>query len=368
VAHKYQTPKAAASVPNLPEDGIDPLAPGELPRRSHVEPSTIRTIVKLDQRSMVWAYEGVATEVEAMGPFEALFFAVIASVGFWTSYATMFMTDDSDASFAVRVALSMLLFVLAAGAVVLMAYFLKISLFSRYGDLHFNRKTGKIYSSENNTTVQMDWRHVRPAVRLGFGPVQWGAPPLMSLMLIEYFPDCPHEWKARMTAAGPLPNRESCQQVWEMIRRYMEEPPESLPEVEVVPGGRNWTSALVEFGPLAGFLTTAPEMIARLRARNWRPPINPLNILWWIVAWYFPLSTTLYARYRPRARLPESWTEEEAPLPGEQNPYRISTRDLREAAGRRKAARIIGTVCGICIIVGMALWGAGLYYVWLAFH
>jgi hypothetical protein len=366
VTHTYQTPKAAASTQGQPKDGIGPFTPGELPRQSHAEPSTIRTIVKLDQRSMVWAYEGVATEVEAMGPCMALVCAILASVSFWVSYSSIFILDDSDASLAARIAMSIVMLALAAGTVVFMIYLLKISLFSRYGDLHFNRKTGKIYSSENNMTLQMDWRHVRPAVRLGFGPVQLGAPPLMSLMLIEYFPDRPQEWKSRMTVAGPLPNRDGCQQVWEMIRRYMEEPPESLPEVEVVPGGRNWISTLVEFGPLTGFLTTVPEMIAQLRANNWRPSINPLNILWWIVAWSFPLSTTLYARYRPKVRLPESWTKEEALLQGEQNLYRISTRDPREAAGRRKAARIIGAVCGLCIVTGMVLWGIGLYCVWLA--
>ncbi len=365
---KYQTPKAIASVQNQAKDGIDPLAPGELPRQSNAEPFTIRTIVKLDHRSMVWAYEGAATEVEAMGPFGALLCAVCAAVSFWVSYAFIFILDDSDASFLIRIVWSIVMLAVSIGTVVFIIYLLKISLFSRYGDLHFNRKTGRIYSVENNTTLQMDWRYVRPAARLGFGPVQLGAPPLMSLMLIEYFPDSPQEWKARMTVAGPLPNRNSCQQVWEMIRRYMEEPPESLPELEVVPGGRNWISALLEFGPLTGFLTTVPEMMVKLRTRNWRPPINLLNILWWTVAWPFPLSTTLYARYRPKARLPDEWTKEEEPLPGEQNPYRICTQDPNETAGRRKAARIIGVTCGICIIIGIALTGAGLCFVWLAFQ
>lgn len=242
-------------------------------------------------------------------------------------------------------------------------YLLKISLFSQYGDLHFNRKTAKIYACENKIAVQMDWQYVRPYALLGFGPPQLGGGPLMSLMLVEHYPGQPAVWKSRMTVAGPLPNRHGCQQVWEMIRRYMEDTPATLPEVEVVPGRRNWIGALIEFGPLTDQLDGVPEIIGKLRARNWWPPINILTIVLWILTWPSPLSSTLYARFRPQPKLPTEWTKDETPLPGETNPYRITAEHPNEARGRKKAAMIIGITCSICILIGMAMWGFGIYQI-----
>jgi hypothetical protein len=296
---------------------------------------------------MIWADDGVATEVEAMGPFISIVMLVCSAAGFWMGYE-MFVLDNN-------IALSVLLIALGVGAIAFAAYMLKISLFSSYCDLHFNRKTGKIYSRENNLSLQMDWKHVRPFAARGIGPVQLGGPPVMSLILAEFHPTQPNILKARMIVAGMLPNRHGCQEVWELIRRYMDESPDTLPELEVVPGGRNWTSALLEFGPLANHIKSVSELIADFRDNNWWPIITPVNVLWWIVAWPFPLSTTLYARYRPKAKLPAEWTAQEMPPHGSENPYRITSRDAAEAAGRRKAAWVIGLTSGICVLLGVSL-------------
>jgi hypothetical protein len=341
-----------------PKIELNPLMPGELPRHSNVQPATIRTIVKLDANSMVWAYEGAASEVEALSPFLCLVMVFFLAMDLLVMIS---LIKDDSVDLTTRVLIGWIFGPLFfVGGIALIAYLLKISLFSRYADLHFNRKTGKVYTREGNKSIQMDWRLIRPYAELGFGLVQLGAPPMMSLKLVEYRADQPDVWQARFTVASPLPNREGCQQVWELIRRYMEDPPQSMPRLEVAPGGRNWTSALLEFGPLTGS-AMVPEFMAKLRARHWRPSINPANILWWFGLWFFPLSTTLYARYRPKADLPEQWTKSEAPLPGELNPYSIAPRDSSELAGRRKAAWIIGIICGICVLLGIVFWSIGAY-------
>jgi hypothetical protein len=91
-----------------------------------------------------------------------------------------------------------------------------------------------------------------------------------------------------------------------------------------------------------------------------------LNILYWIGCWPSPLSATLYARFRPRPKLPPEWTKDEAPLPGEANPYRIVPRSPGEAAGRKKAALVLGITCGLCNLIGIAFYAAGLMPLWQA--
>lgn len=339
---------------------VDPLASGELPLRSNAEPMTIRTITKLDQRSMVWAYDGVATEVEAQGPFIALL--ITAMVGFvvWMMAQMLLYPDPGDGvGLAIGLWIGIVLMLALELAVVI--YCLKISIFSTYGDVHFNRHTGKVYTSENKLALQLDWRHIRPMAISTVGPLQLGAPTLMSLMLVEYEPDQPNVWKAKFVAAGPLPNREGCQQVWELIRRYMEDPPESMPKLEVVPEARSWTNVLISFGPLAN-LKEPSQFLAQLRANRWVPWINPLILGWWILAPSFPLSTTLYAKYRRKAKLPAEWTHEETPPAGEKNPYRSGALDPTEMAGRRRAARIIGGIAGVCILIGVTAWSTAIWY------
>lgn len=56
------------------------LASGELPRKSQAQPLTLRTIIKLDQNSMVWPYEGIATRVESIGPFFSIFFTTAGTL------------------------------------------------------------------------------------------------------------------------------------------------------------------------------------------------------------------------------------------------------------------------------------------------
>lgn len=238
-------------------------------------------------------------------------------------------------------------------------YALRISIFNRHGDLHFNRKTGKVYTKQNKELFEMDWANVRPYAARGFGPIQVGAPTVMSLQLVEYFPENPTEWKTRITVEGMLPNREGCQQVWELIRRYMEDPPEAMPPQAVVPA-RGWSSALLEFGPLAESHGTTHEFFAKLRLTGWFPFNDLLSLfqpIIWLIFWPAPVSEILYARFRRPAKLPSALLASEVPPAGEPNPYRISALDPAERSGRRRAVWIVALVCAACCLASMTVWG-----------
>lgn len=339
-----------------PDNG---LMKGELPRMSDASPEIPKTILKLDARSMVWAHDEVASDVEALSPFMAvaLLLAVLEVAPMGLRMDASDFDGPTEEFLLLGVGVVLLLGCLA-GIVVL----LRISLFGSYADLHFNRRTRKIYTQDGKTQMQLDWKNVRPFAMPFIGPLQMGAPPLWSLTLIEFSEADPKVWVKQLRAQGLMPDRDACQRVWEAIRRYMDEPPESLPAQEVVPGpGRSWQAALLDFGPMRevglfdSFDDMAAGVVGRLRKRHWIPPISPVRLLWWIVFWPGPLSTILYEKYRPLAKLPAEWLAEETPPPGEPNPYRRKAFAADEVEGRRKATRIIAWACGTCIAIGSGL-------------
>jgi hypothetical protein len=332
------------------------FAPGELPRFGDVEPVAIRTITKLDQRSMVWAYDGVATNVEAISPFMSIVIGVGVVASLFFMWDLVFGADFSYDSIGIRIFLFVVSVVIVVGGSWFVYYMLKNSIFSAYGDLHFNRHSKTIYTAENNVSVRMNWANVRPFAVTSFGPAQFGAPIMMSLQLAEFASPNSNALVNSFIVAGPLPSRRGCQEVWELIRRYMEDPPERLPSLEVAQGDRDWVSVLLAFGPMS-FGTIPQEFLAKLRERNWWPPINPFRVCFWIIGWYFPLSATLYNKYRRRAKLPAEWTKDEAPPNDEVNPYQTSARDPKEVAGRVRAAWIIGVVSGLSVAIGICLYG-----------
>ncbi len=346
---------------NAPPQPVNPLTPGPLPRTSNATPLTIRPIIKLDQHSMVWARDGIATQVESLGPFIALVFSIFVIGFIWMAFASEGYSSAGTGTAITLMVATVVFSVIGVGGAV---YFLKISVFNTYGDLHFNRKTGKIYTAEAGEPIIMDWRHVHPEAVLTVGPIQMGAPPVMSLTLVETFPDNPQAWKTRLAVAGPLPNREGCQQVWELIRRYMDDPPETMPELEVVPGSQSWTDVLLTSGPMSRFGPEGSEFVKRLRQNHWKVFINPIHFLIWFAGWPFALSDTLYAKYRRKTRLPAEWTREETPPAGEESPYACGAMNPEEAAGRRHAARVIGLSSGICVVLGIAVTA---WVLWLLF-
>src|SRR5699024_3083789 len=126
---KQTVARSNASAASKP---VNPLAPGPLPRTSDATPLTIRPIIKLDRRSMVWARDGIATQVESIGPFFSLFMSAMAAGLLW-----MLINAWPDIGWGLAIAC--ILGLLAFAGIII--YFLKISVFNTYADLHFNRKT-----------------------------------------------------------------------------------------------------------------------------------------------------------------------------------------------------------------------------------
>ena len=334
---------------------VDALMKGELPRLSSVEPEIVKAVVKLDDRSMVWAHDQAASDVEAMTPFMAVILVLVFLAGM-----PMFLRmnyDDLD-GWALKIVLPTIGFVLLPGMLVGAFFVLKVG-FGRYADLHFNRRTRMIYTQEGKVAVQIQWERARPFAIPVVGPLPMGGLPLWSLTLIEFSATNPKAWTRQMRVQGLLPDRESCQRVWEAIRRYMDEQPDSLPPLEVVRDPtHSWQGAILDFGPAKAFdaIRNAEDAAlgatGRLRRRNWWPPMNPMIVFWWTFFWPGPLSDILYHRFRPKARLPTEWTEEEIAPPGEPNQYRRSPTPPDVIKGRRKATWILASTCGLCIAIG----------------
>lgn len=328
---------------------------GELPRLSDAEPEVIKSIIKLDARSMVWAHDAAASDVEALAPFMA--FVLVFAVVFGAPMFLQLRGSDLD-GWAQKIFIPLIGVVMLPGALIGAWLLLKLAI-NRYADLHFNRRTRRIYTKEGKQEVCLDWRHVRPFAIPAVGPLPMGGLPLWSLTLIEFSAAKPDTWTRQLRVQGLLPDRDSCQRVWEAIRRYMEESPQSLPALEVVADpGRSWQAAILDFGPAQVFDTVRSAEDAalgangRLRRRHWWPRINPMILFWWTFFWPGPLSDILYQRFRPRARLPEEWTAQETPVAGEPNPYRAIATPPDVVAGRRKATWILGSMLGACIAIG----------------
>ena len=347
-----------ANAPSTGSVASDSLMKGELPRRSDAQPEVVKSVIKLDDRSMVWAHDQVASDVEAMTPFMALlmvFIALYSAPVFWrTDYAGI---DN----WTLRIVLVVIGVAVVPGSLVGAWFVLKIG-FGRYADIHFNRRTRKVYTQEDKVAIQIDWPRVRPFAIPAMGPLTMGGLPLWSLTLIEFSATNPKAWTRQMRVQGLLPDRDSCQRVWEAIRRYMDEPPESLPALEVVADpSSSWQGAILDFGPARVFDAVkmledaALGAMGRLRRRHWWPALNPMILFWWTFFWPGPLSDILYHRFRPKARLPADWTAEEVPPAGETNSYRKSALPADVVAGRRKATWIIGLTCGTCIAIGAGL-------------
>lgn len=331
----------------------------ELPRLSDQPAEILKVVVKLDPRSMVWADDQITSEVDpAGGPIAVVLIVVlIAVIPMW-----VWALSDPPLGLGVRVAVWALGVPMIALGVVGIRYALEAGLSSSFSDVHFNRLTRKVYTSRNGKLWCLDWDRVRPATYRSPDPQfpasgrrSWG------LELIEFSAAKPDAWSQRVAVQGMLADREACQRVWEAIRCYMDDDAARLPWFDVMPGGRGWQSALLEFGPMndaSVFEGGSLTVIQRLRKTHWWPVILPDRWVLWAAWWAGTLLQILYERYRSRPRFPAAWVAGEAPLPDDVNPYRSALRNATEQAGRRKAAAIIGVVCGFCIAAGMAFTAA----------
>lgn len=131
---------------------------GELPRRGDAEPEVIKTIIKLDDRSMVWAHDSVASDVEALARFIA--FMLVFAVLFIAPMFLQIRGRDLD-GWAQKIVIPLIGLVMLPGGLIGAWLFLKLVI-DRYADLHFNRRAQTVYTKEGKLAVQMDWRRIRP--------------------------------------------------------------------------------------------------------------------------------------------------------------------------------------------------------------
>lgn len=234
---------------------------------------------------------------------------------------------------------------------------LKLSIGSKQSDLYFFRKSRKVFCVVDGKHCLLDWNNVRPYARAGYGMVQFGAPLVMALDLMEIYPEAPETWRLRFTVDGPLPDREACQQSWELIRRYMDEAPEAMPATFVVDQS-HWTTSLLERGPLSAG-GAGKEMIERIRAMNWNVFMVPqylASVLLWLVFWPEPLSQILYAHFKRPVAPPAELLASNSLL-GSSAHYSIVRPSRQDIAGRRKAAAQVTVICSICCLISITGWG-----------
>ena len=231
----------------------------------------------------------------------------------------------------------------------------------------FNRKTGKVYGSHRGRALEMDWKQVRPVLTQGV-LIAAGAQRFYNLVLFQ--PESTHDWfHARskrgiglIVTAGHAWGWGTCHQLWEFIRRYMDEDPRQaakrLPAVEITPHSASWISKVLDRGPYYD-ATPDGDRMQRLRERNGKPEINAINTLY--VAFMGPgsLFSLFQAWGRRTVKLPDAWWPQ--PAKGD-NPYQTKPATPEDLLLRKKAARIVApwllvTVGGGCLFwFGFAWW------------
>ncbi|WMJ69531.1 hypothetical protein [Stenotrophomonas sp. 24(2023)] len=310
-------------------------------------------MIRLDDEAMVWSEGNAASRMEAIMPVAALMMLGMAS---GLGYMGVNLALDPTESIWMRVFTSASAGVITAALAAAAFLCIKLSVGSRQSHLYFLRRSRQVFCIVDGKQCLLDWSNVRPYARVGYGPVQFGAPLMMALDLMEIYPEAPESWRLRFTVDGPLPHREACQQSWELIRRYMDDAPEAMPTLSLVDSS-HWTTALLERGPLSAG-GAGREMIERLRAAHWNVftvtdylAAVPL----WIAFWPEPVSQMLYARFK-RPVAPPTGLLAEGPPRGSCAGYSIQPADAGDPAGRRKAATQVAVVCGLCCLVSITGW------------
>lgn len=327
---------------------------GYLPPAATSQAYSVRDVVRLDDEAMVWSESNAASRMESIMPVAALVMLCIAiGLGYMGVMVALKPTD----TMVVRVFASASAGLSAAVLAAIAFLCIKLSIGSKQSHLYFFRGSRKVFCVVDGKQCLLDWNNVRPYARVGYGPVQFGAPLMMALDLMEIYPEAPEAWRLRFTVDGPLPDREACQQSWELIRRYMDEAPEAMPATVLVDPS-HWTTFLLEQGPLSAG-GAGKEMIELIRAVNWNVFAVPKylgSVLLWLIFWPEPLSQMLYARFKRPVAPPAELLASNSRL-GSSAHYSILRPSPRDIAGRRKAALQVAVVCSICCLISITGWG-----------
>lgn len=331
---------------------------GPLPPNATSRAYSVRDVVRLDDEAMVWSESNAASRMESIMPVAAL---VMLCMAIGLGYMGVMVALEPTESMGMRVFASACAGLGAATLLGTAFMCIKLSIGSKQSDLYFFRRTRKVFCVVDDKQCLLDWNNVRPYARVGHGSAQPGAPLMMALDLMEIYPETPELWRLRFTVDGPLPDREACQQAWELIRRYMDEAPEAMPPTFLVDPS-HWTTSLLERGPLSAG-GAGKEMIERIRAMNWNVFAVPQylgNLLLWLVFWPEPLSQMLYARFKRPVSPPMDLLASNSTR-GSSEHYSILRSSPEDIAGRRKAALQVAVVCSFSCLISLIGWSSIIY-------
>jgi len=225
----------------------------------------------------------------------------------------------------------------------------------------FNRKTGKVYGSHRGRALELDWQRVRPVLTKGKLFIN-GAQTFYNLVLFQ--PESTEHWfKSRskrgvglIVTAGHAWGWGTCHQLWEFIRRYMDEDPKQaakrLPLVEIAPPSTGWVGKVLDQGPYHD-ATEDGKRMQRLRDRNGKPELNAVNTSYVTFMGPGSLMSVFQAFARRAVKLPTEWWPTPASGP---NPYQTTPPKAEDQALRLKAAKIVAPWLVATVGGGCALW------------
>ncbi|WP_139256011.1 hypothetical protein [Chitinimonas taiwanensis] len=219
----------------------------------------------------------------------------------------------------------------------------------------FNRRLGLVVGSHKGRPIALEWKKVRP-ILLHSIMLAAGAQRQYYLALIERDDSLPNGRKQKtgyglMVSTGHTWGWANCHAMWEFIRRYMEDRPESLPAVELSPPA-GFEAKMLDEGPYWEF-HERQGLIADLRNRNGLPKFNHwVSFMMVIFAPAF-LINVFRMLFRRRVKLPKEWLPA---APSAPNPYHIRQAETGDLAIRIKAARYIALWMTICLGLGMLFW------------
>ncbi|SFZ74940.1 hypothetical protein [Chitinimonas taiwanensis] len=218
----------------------------------------------------------------------------------------------------------------------------------------FNRRLGLVMGSHKGKPIALEWRKIKPVLFHSLN-LSAGAQRHYSLALVER-DDKIEKGGKQKKGYGLLVSMgyygwANCHAMWEFIRCYMEDKPESLPEVELSPSG-GFEAKMLDEGPYWEF-HVRQGLMADLRYRNGRPKFNYWVSLFMVLGAPGFLVNVFRMLTRRRVQLPWEWLPAE---PSEPNTYHVRPAQPGDLAIRTKAARYIALWMAVCLGFGMLFW------------
>lgn len=219
----------------------------------------------------------------------------------------------------------------------------------------FSRRLGLVIGSHKGRPIALEWKKVKPILLHGV-MLAAGAQRQYYLALVERDDNLPKGQKQKtgyglMVSTGHTWGWANCHAMWEFIRRYMEDKPESLPAVELSPPA-GFEAKMLDEGPYWEF-HERQGLIADLRNRNGLPKFNHwVSFMMVIFAPAF-LINVFRMLFRRRVKLPREWLPA---APSEPNPYHVLPAQPGDLAIRTKAARYIALWMAVCLGFGTLFW------------